>query len=191
MGLILFILIGIVAEILIWVLVGDLVGSGWYVFFWFIVAFFIGLNMLRSSTSHILPQMQQMQMSGQMSADPQVSKYMTRAIAGFLLMLPGLISDVVAVLMLIPAVQRVFRTAAMNAMQKRQQAMMDKMMGGMMGGGATGGPNHPFAEMMRQMQDMQRSQMGSRDASNDPTIIDGEAREIQPEQKRIESKDKE
>lgn len=188
MGLILFILIGFVAEILVWIVVGDLVGSGWYVFFWFIAAFFIGLNMLRSSTSNIMPQMQQMQMTGQMGSDPNVSKSMTKAIAGFLLMLPGLISDVVAVLMLIPAVQNVFRNIAMNAMQKRQQVMMEKMMGNMGAGGASDA-NNPFADLMRQMQDMQQGQAG-RNASNDSTVIDGEAREIHPEQKHIESKSK-
>lgn len=183
MGLILLILIAIVAEILTWIFVGDLVGSGWYVFFWFIAAFFIGLNLVRGSTSHIMPQMQQMQMTGQMGGGPQVGKYLTRAIAGVLLMLPGLLSDFIALLMLIPAVQNLFKNAAMSAMQKRQQAMINKMMGG----NATGGAANPFADMMRQMQEMQRQQHGGNHASNDPTIIDGEAREIQPEQKRIDA----
>ncbi|OUY06948.1 FxsA family protein [Acinetobacter populi] len=191
MGLILFILIAIVAEIVTWIVVGDWVGSGWYVFFWFIAAFFIGLNMIRGSTSHIMPQMQQMQMTGQMSSDPQVSKYMTRAIAGFLLMIPGLLTDVVALLMLIPAVQNVFKKAAIDAMQKRQQAMMEKMMGGMGGMSGASGQGNPFADIMRQMEEMQRGQMGGRGASNDANIIDGEAREVEPEQKRIETKDKE
>ncbi|MFU8925070.1 FxsA family protein [Acinetobacter puyangensis] len=191
MGLILFILIAIVAEIVTWIVVGDWVGSGWYVFFWFIAAFFIGLNMVRGSTAHIMPQMQQMQMTGQMGGDPQVSKYMTRAIAGFFLMIPGLLTDVVALLMLIPAVQNVFKKAAMNAMQKRQQAMMEKMMGGMGGMNGAAGQGNPFADIMRQMEGMQRGQMGGRGASNDANIIDGEAREVEPEQKRIETKDKE
>lgn len=178
MGLILFVLIAIVAEILVWIFVGNLVGSGWYVFFWFIAAFFIGLSMLRSSTAHIMPQMQQMQMTGGLDASGGMGQHLPRAIAGFLLLVPGLLTDAIAVLMLLPPVQRVFRDVAMKAMQKRQQAMMDKMMNGMMGGNA----QNPFADMMRQMQEMQRQQSGQ-----DSTIIDGEAREITPESKRIDA----
>lgn len=187
MGLILLVLIAIVTEIVTWIVVGDLVGSAWYVFFWFIAAGVIGISMLRSSVAHIMPQMQQMQMSGQMGTDPNVGKYLPRAIAGLLLAIPGLWSDLIAVLMLIPAVQTLFRNAAMSAMQKRQQAMMEKMMGGMTGNASD--PHNPFADVMRQMQEMQRQQMGGRGASNDSSIIDGEAREVTPEAKRIEHKD--
>ena len=187
MGLILLVLIAIVTEIVTWIVVGDLVGSGWYVFFWFIFAAMIGFTILRSSVAHIMPQMQQIQMSGQMANDPNVGKYLPRAIAGLLLAIPGLWSDLIAVLMLIPAVQTMFRNSAMKAMQKRQQAMMEKMMGGMTGNASD--PNNPFADVMRQMQEMQRQQMGGRGASNDSSIIDGEAREVTPEAKRIEHKD--
>lgn len=185
MGLILFILIAIVAEILIWIVVGDLVGSGWYVFFWFIAAFVLGLNLVRGSTAHIMPQMQQMQMGAITGDSPQMGKHLTRAIAGVLLLIPGLLSDAIAVLLLIPAVQNMFKNVAMKAMQKRQQAMMNQMMGGMMGGqpGSGGAQGNPFAEMMRQMQEMQQ---GGRGANQDSTIIDGEAREVTPEAKRID-----
>lgn len=184
MGLIFFILVTIITEIFIWIFVGKLVGSGWYVFFWFVAAFFIGLNLLRRSTTHIMPQMQQMQMTGQMAGDMQSSgKYMVRAIAGFLLMLPGLLTDVIAVLLLIPAVQNVFKNTAMKIMQQRQQAMMNKMMGGM-GGGAAGA--NPFADLMRQMEEMQRGQTGGQQyGRHDSSIIDGEAREVKEEPKRI------
>lgn len=186
MGLILFILIAIVAEILIWILVGDLVGSGWYVFFWFIAAFVLGFNLLRGSTAHIMPQMQQMQMGAMTGTTPQMGKHLTRAIAGLLLLIPGLLSDAIAVLLLIPAVQNMFKNIAMKTMQKRQQAMMDQMMGGMMGGqaGANGTQGNPFADMMRQMQEMQQTGHGSNQNS---TIIDGEAREVTPKAKRIDA----
>lgn len=183
MGLILFVLIAIVAEIISWIVVGDLVGSGWYVFFWFILAFVIGLQLLRSSTSHIMPQMQQMQMSGQMSSDAQSSKYLVRAIAAILLMVPGLLSDLVALLMLIPFVQNIFKKAAITALQKRQHSMMNQMMGGL--GANVGEGQNPLADLMRQMQEMQ-SGAGNSAARNDATIIDGEAREVAPELKKIE-----
>ena len=185
MTLLLIVVFGTIAEALLWIGVGDLVGSMWYVFFWFSIAFFIGLNLVRSSTSNIMPQLQQMQMTGQLGSDPAVTKKLAIAMSGFLLMLPGLISDVLAVLVLIPAVQTAFRNALMKTMAKRQQALMDQMMGGM-GSGAAGGQN-PFADLMRQMQEMQNQQGGGQ--YRDSTVIDGEAREVKPEQKKIEFKD--
>lgn len=183
MKLLMIVVLGAILEIAVWIGIAQFI-SGWYVFFWFIIAFFIGLNLLRTSASGIMPQLQQMQMSGQMGSDPAVSKKLTSAIAGFLLMLPGVISDVLAALILIPAVQKFFVKMLMNTMAKRQQAMMDKMMGNMMGG-AGGQAGNPFADMMRQMQDMQNQQSGH---SRDSTIIDGEAREVTPDHKKIEYK---
>lgn len=186
MNLLLIVVFGTIAEVLVWIGVGDLVGSMWYVFFWFIIAFFIGLNLVRSSTSGIMPQLQQMQMTGQLGTDPAVTKKLAIAMSGFLLMLPGLISDVLAILVLIPAVQTAFRNSLMKTMAKRQQAMMEQMMGGM-GAGASAGGQNPFADLMRQMQDMQNQQGGGQ--YRDSTVIDGEAREVKPEQKKIEFKD--
>jgi UPF0716 protein FxsA len=184
MKLFLIILAGLILEVFVWIGVGDLVGSMWYVFFWFIAAFFIGINLIRKYSAGLMPQMQQMQM-GQMSADPSLAGNLPNIFAGFLLLIPGLVTDLLAVLVLIPPVQRAFKAAMMNVMMKRQQAMMEKMMGGMMGdmGGAQG--QNPFADMMRQMQDMQNQQAGR----GDSTIIDGEAREITPDAKKIEMKD--
>lgn len=187
MKLFLIILAGLILEVFVWIGVGDLVGSMWYVFFWFIAAFFIGMNLIRKYSAGIMPQMQQMQM-GQMSADPALSNNLPKIFAGFLLLIPGLITDVLAVLIMIPGVQNAFKAAMMKAMMKRQQAMMNQMMGGMMGdmngmGGGAQGQN-PFADLMRQMQDMQNQQAG-----RDSTTIDGEAREVTPEAKKIEMKD--
>ncbi|WP_010111448.1 FxsA family protein [Acinetobacter sp. P8-3-8] len=183
------ILIGIILEILVWIGVAQFI-SGWYVFFWFIIAFVIGLSLLRSSTATIMPQLQQMQMTGQMSADGSVTKKMAIAFAGILLMIPGLITDVLALLMMLPPVQKMIQNAGMKFMAKKQQAMMNNMMGGMMGnmgdmGGAQG--QNPFADLMRQMQDMQNQQSGGQ--SRNSTIIDGEAHEVEPERKQIELKD--
>ena len=187
MKIALIVLIGFVLEIFVWIGVGDLVGSMWYVFFWFIAAFFIGLNMMRANSVGLMPQMQQMQ-QGQMSADPNLANSLPKIIAGLLLAVPGLITDIMALLILIPPVQQAFKAVMMRTMMKRQQAMMEKMMGGMMGdmGGMGGGAQgqNPFADLMRQMQDAQNQQAG-----RDSTIIDGEAREITPDAKKIEFKD--
>ena len=192
MKLALIVLVGIVLEIFVWIGVGDLVGSMWYVFFWFIAAFFIGMNMIRIHAAGLMPQMQQMQ-QGQMSADPNLTNNLPKIIAGLFLMIPGLMTDLIALLILIPPVQRAFKAIMMKTMMKRQQAMMEKMMGGMMGdmngmggmGGNAQGQN-PFADLMRQMQEAQNQQgRGGRDS----TIIDGEAREVTPDAKQIQMKD--
>jgi len=188
MKLFLILLVALVLEVFVWIGVGDLVGSMWYVFFWFIAAFFIGMNMIRKYSAGLMPQMQQMQ-AGQMSSDPALTGNLPKIIAGFLLLMPGLITDILAVLIMIPPVQNALKATMMNMMMKRQQAMMEKMMGGMMGdmGGMGGGAQgqNPFADMMRQMQDMQNQQGGNRDSS----VIDGEAREVTPDAKKIEMKD--
>ena len=189
MNLLLIVVLGAIVEIAVWIGVAQFI-SGWYVFFWFIIACLIGLNLVRSSTSGIMPQLQQMQMTGQLGGDPAVTKKLAFAFSGFLLMLPGLVSDVLAVLILIPGVQTAFRNALMKTMAKRQQSMMEKMMGGMGMGGmndASGGQN-PFADLMRQMQEMQNQQGGGK--YHDSSIIDGEAREVTPDQKQIDYKNK-
>ena len=187
MKLFLIVLVGLILEVFVWIGVGDLVGSMWYVFFWFIVAFFIGINLIRKYAGGLMPQMQQMR-SGQMSGDPALMANLPKILAGLLLLIPGLISDVLAVLILIPSVQNLLKNALMKTMAKRQQAMMEKMMGGMMGGmGADASGQNPFADMMRQMQDMQ--QQGDTGSRQDSNVIDGEAREITPEAKKIEMKD--
>lgn len=140
---------------------------------------------MRGSAAAIMPQMQQMQMTGQMNGDIAANGNISKLIAGFLLMVPGLITDVLAVLLLIPAVQRLFRNLFMGMVARRQQAMMEKMMGGMMGnmgGGGAAGQN-PFEDLMRQMQ----NQQGGR--YQDSNVIDGEAHEVEPERKQISMKD--
>lgn len=187
MNLLLIVVLGAILEIAVWIGIAQFI-SGWYVFFWFIIAFFIGLNMLRSSASTIMPQLQQMQMSGQLGNDPAVSKKLATAMAGFLLMIPGVISDILALLILIPGIQTFFRNALMKTLAKRQEAMMNKMMGGMMGGAGGANGQNPFEDLMRQMQNMQ-NQQGGGSPFQDSNVIDGEAREVKPDQKQIEHKD--
>ena len=178
------ILIALILEILVWIGVAQFI-SGWYVFFWFIIAFVIGLNLLRSSTATIMPQLQQMQMTGQMSGDATVTKKMATAFAAILLMIPGLITDVLALLVLLPPVQNMIKKAGMNYMAKKQQSMMNNMMGGMMGDMSGSQGQNPFADLMRQMQDMQNQQSGGRNSN----VFDGEAHEVEPKHKQIELKD--
>lgn len=192
---ILILLAGIVLEVLAWIGAAQFV-SGWWIFLWTAIAFVWGLSILRSSVGGIMPQLQQMQMTGQLSGEPQVQQSLPKALAGFLLLLPGLISDVLALLILIPAVQNIVRKALTNIMMKRQNAMMQNMMKGMggmstggFGGSNTSGQPDMMAELMRRMQEMQgqgtssgKSQSGQ---AHRPTVIDGEARHVNPDVKKI------
>lgn len=184
MAYIFLVLVMIVAEILTWIVVGKWVGSGWYVFFWFIAAFVLGLNLIRSSKAQLMPQLQQLQM-GMMTGMPPNMSVLGRALAGVLLIIPGLITDVLAILVLLPPVQRKLQATAMSALQKRQSSMLNKMMGGAVNDahpfgmmGSNGQGSHPLADLMRQMQNMQ---------SGTSHIIDGEATEVKPDVKRINS----
>ncbi len=192
----LLLLAGIVLEVLAWIAAAQVI-SGWWIFLWTAIAFVWGLSILRSSVGGIMPQLQQMQMTGQLSGEPQVQQSLPKALAGFLLLLPGLISDVMALLVLIPAVQNVVRVALTNAMMKRQNAMMQNMMkgmggmstGGNFGQGNTDGQPDMMAELMRRMQEMQGQSKppGSTQSghAHRPTVIDGEARHVEPDVKKI------
>lgn len=181
MKVVLLVIIGAILEIAVWIGVAQFI-SGWYVFFWFILAAIIGFRLLKSSTSSIMPQLQQMQMTGQLSGDAAVSRKIATALAGVLLIIPGLITDVIALLILLPPVQKLVVQALTSAMAKRQQAMMEKMMGG------AGGAGNPFADIMEQMQKQQGGMSGS-SMGRDTNVIDGEAREVTPDAKKIEMKD--
>lgn len=189
---ILILLAGIVLEVLAWIGAAQFV-SGWWIFLWTAIAFVWGLSILRSSVGGIMPQLQQMQMTGQLSGEPQVQQSLPKALAGFLLLLPGLISDVLALLILIPAVQNIVRKALTNIMMKRQNAMMQNMMKGMggmsaggFGGGNTSGQPDMMAELMRRMQEMQGQGTASgAGQTHRPTVIDGEARHVNPDVKKI------
>ncbi|MCF9045356.1 FxsA family protein [Acinetobacter nectaris] len=181
MKVVLLVIIGAILEIAVWIGVAQFI-SGWYVFFWFILAAIIGFRLLKSSTSSIMPQLQQMQMTGQLSGDAAVSRKIATALAGVLLIIPGLITDVIALLILLPPVQKLVVQALTSAMAKRQQAMMEKMMGG------AGGSGNPFADIMEQMQKQQGGMSGG-SMGRDTNVIDGEAREVTPDAKKIEMKD--
>ncbi|MFZ3192101.1 MAG: FxsA family protein [Moraxellaceae bacterium] len=195
-GIVLLGLALFVAEILLWFGVAQFI-SGWWIFLWTIAAIFIGLNMIRSSMASVMPQMHQMQAGGAIdpAAAPQITDALPKVIVGFLLLIPGLFTDLLAGLILIPAVRTRVQAAVMKVMQQRQQAMMNQMMnqmgGGAMGGGAAGGFDPKMMEEL--MRQMGAGGMGgmSGGASNPqggrPTIIEGEARQVKPDLKKIES----
>lgn len=179
----LLVLVGIVLEILVWVALAQVM-SGWWIFLWTIVTFVLGLNILRGSASNIMPQLQQMQTTGQMSGEPKVQSNLARALSGFLLLLPGILTDALALILFIPAVQAWLRTALMGMMMKRQQAMMQNMMKGMGVGG--GNQADMMGDLMRRMNEMSgQAGSGAGGQLHRPNVIDGEARHVEPQIKRI------
>ena len=180
----LLVLVGIVLEILLWIALAHVI-SGWWIFLWTIGTFLLGLNILRGSASNIMPQLQQMQTTGQMSGEAKVQSNLARALSGFLLLLPGLLTDALALILFIPAVQTWLRTALMGMMMKRQQAMMQNMMKGM--GMGSGNQADMMGDLMRRMNEMS-GQAGNGNGAGQPhrpNVIDGEARHVEPQIKRI------
>ena len=180
----LLVLVGIVLEVLLWIALAHVI-SGWWIFLWTIGTFLLGLNILRGSASNIMPQLQQMQTTGQMSGEAKVQSNLARALSGFLLLLPGLLTDALALILFIPAVQTWLRTALMGMMVKRQQAVMQNMMKGMGMGG--GNQADMMGDLMRRMNEMS-GQAGNANGTGQPhrpTVIDGEARHVEPQIKRI------
>lgn len=185
----LLVLVGIVLEILLWIALAHVI-SGWWIFLWTIGTFLLGLNILRGSASNIMPQLQQMQTTGQMSGEAKVQSNLARALSGFLLLLPGILTDVLALILFIPTVQTWLRTALMGMMMKRQQSMMQNMMKGMGIGGMSdmGGANQAdmMGDLMRRMNEMSgQAGNGSAGQPHRPNVIDGEARHVEPQIKRI------
>lgn len=139
-----------IIEMLLWVLIAQFV-SGWYVFFWFIVAAVIGVMMIKKTAQTLNPMAQQMKSGLIPSAAPSestIAKSMATGIAGLLFLLPGILSDVVALVLLLPFVQTLLSQKAKAYAIKNQDkmmAMMAKQMGGQNPFGAMGGMGtNPF-----------------------------------------------
>jgi len=188
-------LILLVSEIAVWIGVAQFI-SGWWIFLWTVMALFIGLNIIRTSLAGVMPQMQQMQQTMQVDATPQMTRAFGMALAGFLLVLPGLISDLIAAVVMIPAVQTRVQAALMKAFAQRQQTMMNEMMKNMQGGAGMGGmqggqlPPEMMEELMRAMMSGQAGGFGAHQGQGRRgDIIEGEARQVQPDVKKITKED--
>ncbi len=165
-----------VIEIVLWIWAAKFVG-GWWVFLWTIAAIFIGLSFVRHSIASVMPQLQGQGIQQiHLSNNADMPRVLTRALAGVLLAIPGLLTDVLAVLLLLPPIQRMVQDHVGRMMAKRQQAMMAQMQRQAEAFGQQGfgqgfswpqGEDHPF-------------QGGGRG-----TVVEGEARTVEPESKRI------
>ena len=115
-------------EIFLWVWAAHFV-SGWWIFWWTMMAVFMGTSLMRSGLS-VLPKLQGVQgiQAFQLnSGTPEVGRALTRALAGLLLVIPGLLTDAFALILLLPPVQYGVQKWAMGFFAKRQEAMMAQM----------------------------------------------------------------
>lgn len=137
-----------IIEMLLWVLLAQFM-SGWYVFIWFVIAAFLGIGMIKKTAQTLNPMAQQMKAGVIPNATNQppesvITKSVATGLSGLLLLLPGLMTDVMAGLLMLPFVQKKLTQKAKAYALKNQDkmmAMMAKQMGGS-GLGAMGG--NPF-----------------------------------------------
>lgn len=175
-------LVWFIIEMLIWYLLAQFM-SGWLVFLWFVVAFFIGLTLIKKAAGTLNPMAKQMKSGvvpnpANQPPESAITKSLAMGIAGILFVLPGILTDIGAVLLLLPAIQKMLTAKAKNyAMnnQDKMMAMMAKQMGGQNPFGGMGGvnPNNPFG---------QKNPFGTGgfggNYGNSGTTIDGQAKTI-------------
>lgn len=182
-------LIWFIIEMLVWYLIAQFV-SGWYVFFWFIVAAVLGIMLLKNAAGTLNPMAQQAKAMqngvipnpANQPAESKIVKSVAMGIAGILLLLPGLLTDLGAAILLLPVVQRKLSGAAKNYAMKNQDKMMQmmaKQMGGQNPFGGMGGQN-PFGAGGFGQSPFGKSPFGG-------TTVDGDAKPVNPNIKRIGS----
>ena len=190
-----------IIEMLLWYLMAQFI-SGWLVFGWFIIAAVIGISLIRKGMVALNPMAQQMKAGGMMNPAmrPQEStmlKSVAMAVAGLLLLIPGVISDLLALLVVLPPVQKKLKDMANKYVMNNQQKMMEmmaKQMGGQMGGGQNpfggmggmGGQN-PFggAGGMGGQNPFGQQQNPFGDVFKQHTTVDGTAKDIPIDVKKI------
>ena len=187
-----------IIEMLLWYLLAQFM-SGWWVFMWFIVAAVIGISLVRKGMASLNPMAQQMKAGGMMNPamrppESTMIKSIAMAVAGILLLIPGVLSDVLALIVILPPVQKKLKDFANNYVMNNQQKMMEmmaKQMGGQMGGqnpfGGMGGQN-PFGGaggMNNQNPFGQQQQNPFGDVFKQHTTVDGTAKSIPKDVKKI------
>ena len=186
-----------IIEMLLWYLLAQFM-SGWWVFMWFIIAAVIGISLIRKGMAALNPMAQQMKAGGMMNPAmrPQEStmiKSVAVAAAGLLLLLPGVLSDLLALLVILPPVQKKLKDFANNYVMNNQQKMMEmmaKQMGGQNpfgGAGGMGGQN-PFGGaggMNNQNPFGQQQQNPFGNVFKQHTTVDGTAKNIPKDVKKI------
>ena len=186
-----------IIEMLLWYLLAQFM-SGWWVFMWFIIAAVIGISLIRKGMAALNPMAQQMKAGGMMNPAmrPQEStmiKSVAMAVAGILLLIPGVLSDLLALLVVLPPVQKKLKDLANNYVMNNQQKMMEmmaKQMGGQNPFGSAGGMGgqNPFGGaggMNNQNPFGQQSQNPFGNVFKQHTTVDGTAKNVPKDVKKI------
>lgn len=191
-----------IIEMLLWYLIAQFI-SGWWVFAWFVVAAVIGITLIRKGLATLNPMAQQMKAGGMMNPamrppETTMIKSVAMAVAGLLLLIPGIISDLLALLVILPPVQKKLKDMANNYVMNNQQKMMEMMakqmggqspfggMGGGMGGAGGnpfGGAQNPFGGMGGNTPNKAGKPFG--DVFKQTTTVEGSAKTIQKDVKKI------
>ena len=186
-----------IIEMLVWYLIAQFI-SGWLVFTWFIIAAVIGISFIRKGMVSLNPMAQQMKAGGMMNPamrpeESTMLKSVAMAVAGILLLIPGIISDLLALLVVLPPVQKKLKDVANNYVMNNQQKMMEmmaKQMGGAAGmggqnpfGGNMSGGQNPFGQQQNPFGQQQQNPFG--DVFKQHTTVDGTAKNIFKDVKKI------
>ncbi len=156
----------IVAEVMASIWFGKIVG-GWMLLLWFVMAIFVGRQIMKGASKELAPQLIQAQQGQAIDPSANFLAAVCQGLAGVLFIVPGLLSDVVAVFFLLPPIQKALQAKMTQAFEKRGNNFMTMgAFGGM--GKSPFGKQSPFA---------QQNPFGNGD------VFEGEATEIEPEPK--------
>ena len=185
-----------IIEMLLWYLIAQFV-SGWWVFIWFIIAAIVGIALIRKGMVALNPMAQQMKSGSMMNPamrpqEATMMKSVAMAAAGLLLLIPGVLSDLAALLVVLPPVQKKLKDVANNYVMNNQQKMMEmmaKQTGGQSPFGGAGGlgSQNPFggAGDMNGQNPFGQQQNPFGDRYKQHTTIDGTAKNIPKDVKKI------
>jgi UPF0716 protein FxsA len=153
----------IIADVMASIWFGKMVG-GWMLLLWFVMAFFVGRQIMRGATKELAPHLQQAQQGQTLDPNTNFLAAICQALAGFLFILPSVLTDVIAILLLLPPVQKALQGKMTQAFQKRGSNFM--MMGGLGGMGQS-----PFG---------QPSPFSQENPFGRGQVFDGEATDVTP-----------
>lgn len=156
----------LIADIVLSIWVGKLVG-GWMLLLWFVMAFIVGRQIMKGASKELTPQLQQAQMGKAVDPNANFLAAICQALAGFLFILPSVLTDAIAILLLLPPVQKALQGKMQQAFAARGGSLM--MMGGLGGFGRAG--QSPFG---------QQSPFANNPFSKGE-VFDGQATEVKPE----------
>lgn len=183
-----------IIEMLLWYLLAQFM-SGWWVFGWFIVAAVIGIVLLKKGMTSLKPMATQMQGMGMLNPamrppENKITHAVALSVAGLLFLIPGVLSDIIGLLALLPPVQKKAtefgKAYAMKNQDKLMQMMASRMgglggmsginpnmMGGLNGMGGNAGGQNPFSDMMGNFGNVSNPKKGKFNQT-----IDGQAKLI-------------